>query len=223
METTCWEVISGAAKGNAAQRAEFARQYEEPIRAYLFARWRSSKNSLIDDAVQEVFVECFREGGVLQRADPQREGGFRPFLLGVVRNIALRCEEKKLAEINRHAAQPIDAEELISNETSLSKVFDRAWARTIMQQAAVRQRELAAQNGEEALKRVELLRLRFQEGLPTREVAQLWQVDAEYVQREYTKARAEFKAALSDVVAFHRPGTSAEIERECALLLELLA
>src|SRR6516165_9150397 len=85
-ESTCWTVIQAAAAGDAAERSQFARHYERVIRSYLSARWqRSTLLQHLDDAVQEVFVECFKSGGILDRVDYERAGGFRPFLYGVVR------------------------------------------------------------------------------------------------------------------------------------------
>jgi RNA polymerase sigma-70 factor (ECF subfamily) len=91
-----------------------------------------------------------------------------------------------------------------------------------MREAAERQAERAGRDGEAALRRVELLRLRFQEGLPVREIARRWAVDPATLHREYARARKEFKAALLDVMAFYHPGSPADAERECAELLELL-
>ncbi|MBK8268830.1 MAG: hypothetical protein IPK83_11220 [Planctomycetes bacterium] len=34
----------------------------------------------LDDAVQDVFLECFRPDGALDRLDVHRPGGFRAFL-----------------------------------------------------------------------------------------------------------------------------------------------
>src|SRR5262249_46734204 len=85
-ESTCWTVIAGPAAGHGPDREQFARLYTPVVRAWLGARWRQHPLLAdLDDAVQEVFVECFRAGGVLQRADPERAGGFRPFLFGVIR------------------------------------------------------------------------------------------------------------------------------------------
>src|SRR5262245_7244949 len=68
-ESTCWTVTRGAALGSAGDREEFARRYLPVIRAYLSSRWRHSPHLRdLDDAVQEVFVECFGQGGVLARA-----------------------------------------------------------------------------------------------------------------------------------------------------------
>ena len=60
-ESTCWTVIRAASAGSPAERAELARRYLGVVRAYLAARWRDSHlRADLDDAVQEVFVECFR-------------------------------------------------------------------------------------------------------------------------------------------------------------------
>ena len=66
-ESTCWTVIRAAAAGSAGDRDELARRYRAVIRAYLAARWRGSPlRPDLEDAVQEVFVECFRQGGALE-------------------------------------------------------------------------------------------------------------------------------------------------------------
>jgi RNA polymerase sigma-70 factor (ECF subfamily) len=220
-ESTCWTVIRGAAAGDAAQGEEFARRYAPIVRAYLAARWRgSSYQRELDDAVQEVFVECFRQSGALAQVDASRAGGFRPFLYGIVRNVALRLETR---QARAHRTQsPHELEQVQAREESLSRVFDRAWARALLREAAQRQAAQAQQAGTAALRRVELLRLRFHDGLPIREIAHRWGADAAVVHRDYAKARQEFKAALVEVVAFHHPGSRSEIEQECANLLALL-
>ena len=87
--TTRWTVIRGAARGDSTNQAEFARHYGPVIRAYLGARWRQTPLiDEVDDAAQQVFLDCFKEDGALGRADPAREGGFGAFLYGVVRNVA---------------------------------------------------------------------------------------------------------------------------------------
>jgi RNA polymerase sigma-70 factor (ECF subfamily) len=109
-----------------------------------------------------------------------------------------------------------------ADEDSLSRVFDRAWAQAVLREAARRHEERAAAHGEEARRRVELLRLRFHEGLPIREVSRRWGADPAVLHHEYARARREFRAALLETVAFHHPGTPAELEQECANLLALL-
>ena len=55
----------------------------------------------LDDAVQEVFVECFRQGGVLEAAVDGRVPSFRAFLYGVVRNVARRFESRTAPAASR--------------------------------------------------------------------------------------------------------------------------
>src|SRR6266540_3794505 len=91
--TTCWMLIQNAASGRAQDREDFARRYLSVVRAYLAHRWRSSPLiAELDDAVQDVFVECFRHGGILDRMLETRPDSFRAFLHGVTRHIALRVE-----------------------------------------------------------------------------------------------------------------------------------
>ena len=92
-DETCWTVIRGAASGDQRDQSTFSRRYLPVVRAYLAARWRDAAlEQNLEDAIQDVFIECFRAEGVLERADRDQPGGFRAFLFGVVRNIALRTE-----------------------------------------------------------------------------------------------------------------------------------
>jgi RNA polymerase sigma-70 factor (ECF subfamily) len=220
-DSTCWTVIQAAAEGSAADRAEFARHYAPVVRGYLAARWRTSPClEELDDAVQEVFVECFRPGGVLERADRSR--AFRAFLYGVIRNIALRVEASRARRREHPPAADAPLEALPDDEESQSRIFDRAWARALLREAAARMEQRALSAGAEAGRRVELLRLRFYDGLPIRAIAVRWQIDTAVLHHEYAKARQEFREALLEVVAFHHPGTPAEIEQQAANLLTLL-
>jgi RNA polymerase sigma-70 factor (ECF subfamily) len=221
--STCWTIIEAAAAGGRVEREAFASCYGPAVRGYLAARWRnSSQQGDLDDAVQEVFLECFKQDGVLDRAERDRPGGFRAFLYGVTRNVARRQETERLRA--REQQPPADGvlDGVEADEDSLSRVFDRAWARALVREAAHRHEAHAAALDEAAQRRVELLRLRFHEGLPIREIAQRWRADPAELHREYAKARREFRHALLDTLAIHHPGTLPELERECANLLALL-
>lgn len=218
--STCWEMLEAAVAGSRDARAQFAQRYEPIVRAYFCARWRSPPLRFeLDDAVQEVFVECLKSGGILEKAQPDRPGGFRPFLYGLIRNVARRFESKRA--IAPHGE--IEPEALPAQEETYSRVFDRAWAQSVMREAALRQAASAALAGPDAIRRHELLRLRFQEDLPIREIAERWQVDPAHLHREYAKAREEFRAALKDVLSTFHAISGAALERECADLLAMLA
>ncbi len=217
-------MIRGAAEGGDRERADFARKYEPAARAYLAARWRSSKRlSELDDAVQEVFLECFKSGGALDRVAIDRAGGFRAFFYGVVRNVALRAETRQARAAAREMATSSQMADVASDETHLSQVFDRAWAQSIMREAAERQSARALEAGAEAERRVELLRLRFHDSLPIRDIAERWSADPVHIHREYAKARREFRDCLEAVMRFYYPDDSTAAERECENLLSLLA
>ena len=222
-DSTCWTLVEAAAAGRREERDEIARRYRGPLEAYFRTRWAGTRYiQEVDDGVQELFLECFREGGFLQRAVKGRAGGFRAFLYGAVRNVALRIERRGGRLRERHSQGEHDLDAVAVDEASLSRAFDRAWALALLGEAVRRHTEESRIRGEAAARRVELLRLRFQENLPIREIATLWGVEASLLHHEYARAREEFKEALLAVVAFQCPGSASEGERECAELLAAL-
>jgi RNA polymerase sigma-70 factor (ECF subfamily) len=163
-----------------------------------------------------VFLECFKPNGVLGKVNEAPGDGFRPFFHGVLRNVARRHEEKHKPAVAMPEDQPAD-------DVSLGRAFDKAWARSLLREAARVQAELATGN-ERATRRVEVLRLRFQEGLPIRDIAVRWGEEAAKLHHEYATAREEFRAALQRVMTFHMPAaTAAQVDAACRDLLALLA
>ena len=223
LNTTCWTVIREAADGRASAQEAFARTYMVAVRTYLKARWSNPvMRGYIDDATQEVFVECFRDNSPLKRVGKDTTSSFRAYLYGLVRNTA-RQFEKRLASPRNQPGASLSKIEIASDDPSLSMELDRAWARMMIKQAGEKHRENAEQEGESALRRVELLTMRFQRGLPIRHIADEWNVDAAILHREYAKARDEFRAALHEVIRFNHPGTNAEVEDEVKLVMQLLS
>jgi RNA polymerase sigma factor (sigma-70 family) len=219
-QPTCWTMIREAAAGEATERERFVARYAPLAHSYLAARWAASPcREEIDDAVQEVFVECFRVGGVLERAEMRVGGGFRGYFYGMVRNVALRFEKRSAQIRKRRQTDTPDPDKIAESERGLSRVHDQAWVTDLLRDAARIQAQHAEHVGGDAVRRVELLRLRFQEDLPIREIASLWGVDAAGVHRQYERARQEFKAALLKVLAFQYPGTPADVEQRCMNLL----
>jgi RNA polymerase sigma factor (sigma-70 family) len=221
-EDTCWTLVEDAAAGSRSARSAFARLYLPAVEAYLRARWGGTPlSSQVDDATQDVFVDLIRPNGALSRAKRDHgAGGFRAFLYGVARNVASRHERsngRREASLESHVVDP-----LVAADDSPSRAFDAAWARAVMRAARDRHAALARERGEASIENVELLRLRFQEGLPIREIAARWGIEAAAVHRQYGRARREFADALFETVAQHVTGTPAHVRRECARLLELL-
>lgn len=224
-EETCWTLIRAAAAGSARERETFARVYEPVVRAYLGARWSRDARSLqeMDDAVQEVFVDCLRPQGALERYDPGKGPGFRAFLYGTVRNVARRIEQRRARARTQQEDSKAPLAARPADEESLGAAFDRSWARSLLREAARTQRDQAAQRGDAALERVRLLELRFRDGLPIREIAKRWETDPARLHHVYATARKEFRRVLESLVRFHSPQASSEqVSRECKHLLELV-
>jgi RNA polymerase sigma factor (sigma-70 family) len=220
-ETTSWRLIKGAASGGKSERDEFARRYEPAARAYFAARWRKSPLLAdLDDAIQDLFVECYSKDGVLAKADPARAGGFRALFFGVLRNVALRCEQKATRDLKKQPDTSVNWNAISDHGDTPSEVFDRAWAKALMREAADRHAAKAKGEGDAAWRRHEILRMRFHDGLPIRDIAKKWNADAADLHHEYATARKEFEAILRAIVAERYSEDPEEVERA---LKELLA
>jgi RNA polymerase sigma factor (sigma-70 family) len=224
-QLTCLTLIRGAAAGNSEDRALFALRYLPVARAYIGSVWRSnSRNIHLEDAVQEVFVQCFREGGALESFDTAHPGGFRAFLFGVIRNVVRRYDR----DLGREGDRVLDQQSALlraqpSDDDPHSVAFDRAWALALIGQARELMQQRALLAGFESRQRLELLRLRFEENLPVREIAASMNLEPEAVHQHYRRARREFKACLKQVVADHSLGGAEDLDAECARLLVFLS
>lgn len=220
---TSWTIIDGAANGSVEARERFVELYTPALEAYLRKRWQQSTYiDSVDDAVQEVFLECFKHDGILSRAERDRHGGFRAFFYGVVRNTALRFERKHNQDRAHCPTNSLDPDGVHSEDPTLSQVFDKAWARSIVQEAVLLHRERARSFGWRQMLRVEILRLRFEEGLPIREIAQRLHLPSDLAHKEYAKARKAYHEVLKDVVTAHNPSGTGDVDEQCRQVLRLL-
>jgi RNA polymerase sigma-70 factor (ECF subfamily) len=220
--STCWTLIRAAAAGGTRERQVFGVRYYAAIRAFFGARWRRSALIVeLEDAVQEVFFECFRQDGVLERADEERAGGFRAFLYGVARNVARRFEQREGRAKEHPAGEDVDLDLFEGEEETAESAFDREWALALVIEARNLQVERARRQGEAAMQRVDLLRMRFQEGMTVQEIARRMGMTPSRAWRVHRHARDEFRAMLHEVVSYHNPGTPGEVDRECARLVAL--
>src|SRR6185503_16207330 len=86
---------------------------------------------------------------------------------------------------------------LPADDTGPEVAFDRAWARALLREAAAVQQQSAERAGAVAVRRVQLLRLRFHECLPIRDIARLRGEDAAKLHHDYATARDEFRRVLA--------------------------
>ena len=222
-DTTCWSVVLGAAAGEAWNREKFSRLYGPVIKSYLAARWHVPfDDPEVDDGAQEVFVQIFKPSGALVRLDPARDGGFRAYLFGLVRNVALMLERSKRRRRARVQTESALVQEPAATTQSCDAVFDRAWVEALAREA----RELMAHRlrtrggGTDA---AALLELRYSDGLPPREIAVRTGLEVQQVYEQLRRAKEEYQKAILDVLAAHHPGSSrSELEQRCQELGGLL-
>lgn len=215
-EATSWTLIEGAAGGDRAAQEQFGKHYLPIVRAFFAARWRdSNRGSEVEDGVQEVFVQCFRRGGVLNRVHRGLPGSFRKYLHGVARNVARKIEVRRGRRV-REGVELQAPDELVGDELAGDSAFEQAWTLHLVREAAALQRFDARASGARAERRVELLDERFLRGKPIRTIAEEWGEKADWLHHEYEKAREEFRDCLSRVVALHEPSLSPrEVQEEC--------
>ncbi|MBK9385311.1 MAG: sigma-70 family RNA polymerase sigma factor [Planctomycetes bacterium] len=221
--STSWTMVTGAAAGSEPARDAFAQRYEPLVRSYLAARWRLGReNEEVRDAAQDVFVECFKAGGALERVERDRPGGFRAYLYGVISNVAAMIERGETRRRRREGGPSIEAERLPANDATLSQVFDRAWTQMVAREArlalAERRREDAAM-----AERFHCLELRYTEGLPPRVIAERLGLPIETVYERLKRARQDYRDALFAILADYDPrATKAELEERCRQLVSSL-
>lgn len=219
---TSWGLVQSAAEGDEAARTRFFETYRPLVRAYLSERWRGSPlQAEVEDAAQDVFVECFKGPSPLERARTDSQGGFRAFLVGIVRHVAQRVERRAVRAPSPERVED-HGDELPDRSTRLSRLFDREWARLLVEEARRLMEQRARELGDDALRRVELLALRFRDGLPIREIAARWSADPARLHHEYAQARGEFAKALREVVAQHTVRREADLDAECERVLAML-
>ncbi len=221
---TSWTVIQAAAEGDADARERFAALYTPALQAYFRKRWQHNPViAEVADAVQEVFVDCFKPSGVLERADRNRDAGFRAFFYGVARTTAWGFERAHATKLDRDSQGGLDAEEMPADGDELTKVFDREWARSVVQEAAFVHRQRAETVGGRELLRVEILRLRFEGGQPIREIASQLKLTPELAHKEYSRARKSYRIVLEEVVSAHYPSDGTAVGERCREVLRLLS
>lgn len=207
-DSTCWTLVRSAAAGDPDSRAAYCRLYGPVIRAYLAARWRRPvDHEEVADGVQEVFLQCFKPDGALGRAESDRPGGFRAFLYGIARNVAGTIETARERRRREQGGEQLD--HVPSDESTISQVFDRAFAQVLTREA----RRLLADRalpGSPAATRLRALELMYEKGLPSREIAKELDLDVAAVYPLMTRARKEFRAALLEVIAAYHPEDTRE-------------
>lgn len=160
--TTHWSIVLDAGAGSASQaRAALetlCRQYWYPL--YAFVRRVGHSHHEAEDCTQEFFARLLAAEGIA-RARPER-GRFRTFLLTAVRNFLInewhRARAAKRGAGAEHVSLdlPRDAADRFSSEPqdaglTPEEIFDRNWARELVDQVEERLEAEYARSGRSAL------------------------------------------------------------------------
>lgn len=216
IHSTSWTVVTGAAAGEESARSTFAERYEPLVRSYLAARWRLPRDhEEVRDATQDVFVECFKTGGALERVERDRPGGFRAYLYGVISNVAAMMERGETRRRRREGAPGPDPEKVAANEATLSAAFDRAWTQMVAREARMKLAE-QRQKDPAAAERFLCLELRYNEGLPPRDIAERLALPVETIYERLKRARQDYRDALLEILGDYDPqATRSQLEERC--------
>jgi RNA polymerase sigma factor (sigma-70 family) len=135
-EKTKWSLVLRAGKASPDALKELCETYRAPLLA--FARQIETNPVRAEDLVQGFLVRIL-EQKVVVNADPAR-GRFRAFLRTCLRNYAINLYHADDARMHHGMAggdEP-DFDERASTAPAADRLYDRAWARALLDRALVR-------------------------------------------------------------------------------------
>lgn len=194
-DAATWKLVRAAAAGDEAARNDFARRFDATVRRWLWFRWhRTPLRSFLDDATQDVFVECFRPRGALERVDPElAPHGFEAFLRGIVQHVACRIERSEARNFRRRRQLVDSVTATVSAGTGSPAQLDRNWALSCIR-AALRQLDRLSPCCGHSLR--EFLYLHFEKGLNVRTIAAMWRQPSPRVHEMRRRACRCFRECL---------------------------
>jgi RNA polymerase sigma factor (sigma-70 family) len=137
---TRWSLVLRAADSSAPESRvaleELCRAYRPPLRQ--LAGWIERNPERAEDLVQD-FLTHVVEKNVVAKADPAR-GQFRTFLRASLHNYARNLRKKEASLKHGGAVRFIEADlgELVSNIPRADLLYDKLWARTLLDRAVAR-------------------------------------------------------------------------------------
>lgn len=194
-------IALAAAGGDPAARAAFWAQHARQVHTWLWFRWsRTTLRGCIDDAAQEVYLECFRRGGAFTHFAPERaRHGVTGFLRGIVRNVAHRFERQRTRE-RAHRAHLTGTPPPLHGDDDAVPAGDGTGIDHEHVVAALDRldHDDPARGTPRSLRA--FLRLRFDDGLPVRTIAKHWQTTPDHVHELRRRACRRFRSCLLAVL-----------------------
>ena len=229
--TTRWSLVVHAGDARSPQQsdalAQLCKTYWYPL--YVFIRRQGATPDDAQDLTQEFFARLF-ERNFLDRADREK-GKFRWFLLGAVKHF-LSNERERQKAVKRGGGQvhiPLDeimAEKRYQLEPSTDltpeKLFERAWATTLL----ARVREQLREHYEKAGKRERFQQLESflpggQEKRSYTDAARALEVSEGALRVELHRMKETYRQLLRTEIA-HTVSTPMEIDEELRHLIKVM-
>ena len=204
--STVWDDLRKAGDPDAFNL--LASAYWKPVYRYIRAVWRKP-NEDAKDLTQEFFTVIF-DPGFVARCDPER-GSFRSFLITSLKNF-LANQEKARKRIKRGGGAVVlsldfrtdDGEELtlpISQGETPEEYFDRAWARSVLDQTLkVLEEKYATRGKQKAFEAFRLFCLDPDGGSSYGEISSQLGISRKDVDNHIYSARKDFRRAVADTV-----------------------
>ncbi len=194
---TSWNLVSLAGTDVDLARREFALRYEKFVRRVLAKRWLGTIFcNDFDDAIQEVFIECFKPGGVIERADSRRGNSFRTLLFQVASHVAARFERSH----RRWQSQGMDEDLLNEMATTHASGYDVVTQEEVSDLVREALRRMIHHHDPDVRSRGQLLDRHICQNEKIIAMAGGDSGVAERLHREHRKAKKEWKSFLVEVV-----------------------
>ena len=213
-QLSSWALVGLIGENVPDAAREFAFRYDRFVRRVLTKRWLGTiYRTHFDDAVQDVFVECFKPGGVLAKADSSRGGAFRSLLFRVTCNVAARYER------NHNRDLRLISKELTDTHGEDSGAFLQITREEVAEVVSEALRRMSQHTAVEVRERAQLLIQHSCDGQKIIHLAGGDTETAERLHRQHSKAKREFQTFLSEVIQSHYRAPPEDVE---TILKELL-
>jgi len=202
--STHWSLILDADRRQECLE-KLATRYWSAI--YLYARKNGDDPEKAKDLTQDLFYEILK-GDLLEKADPQK-GRFRSYLIGILKNLDKRAARRERRR-ERYEGMPLTLKcsfepekerEYLAADISPEDVFNREWARLIVNRALSQLREYCHKDGKS--ERTQALRgfeLRYFDNKKIVDIAQDIQRDVKWISEKVYRLKEKYREYIQNII-----------------------
>lgn len=226
---TRWSLIARL-PGQPQQAAALLALYADAVGGYLAAKLAGERRERVEDVVQEVLLDLLAKPELLARAAPGPGSRFRHYLMslawGAARNALRRARRRDLPSLDAADDGEEPMVERLSGDLAAADqqaAMDRAWARSLVQQALEELRRWSADGSLEP-EAYAVLHANLVAGEPLRAVAARLGLSLATCSRRLARARGLLQQALVERLRLAGElGADEDPAAACSILLAALA